>query len=425
MVENRTPPLKVLVSGLDENAMTWLKTMVREKKLPWRLRSCEPLRVGAPDSQVENQDIIIIAWGRPQSATASEILKNQEAPKYRSLEGVLATLEDIGGELLCARTVVFGRAVTREDALLLAEHGIRLVLPLPEKQSSWKEFGNEFCERVYKLHNEETTKRNQPVERVVARFMALLTSWPKLADEVKMKAVDDLLNCLGDSSRYAELVARKCLRESDFEGAEKWLNRSLAKNPTYLKSLHLLSDLYMKTERVNDALTVLDKVKANSPRSIKTLTKIGRCYAAKNEPQKAEKYLYDALAIDEYHPLVREELGKVKFAMQEFESARKLLATSQSPREVATHLNKVGIQMVEQGRYQSSIEHYRWAQFVLPGNEQAHLLFFNIALAYAKWGKISEAMSYARLAKTRTPDYEKASQLVQKLERFLKSATAA
>lgn len=415
------PPLKLLMSGLDEPVISWFRSLIKANKLPWRLRTCEPIRIGAPENQLGQHDIVVVAWSKLPSVTLAEALK-RTAPQYRSLEGVLSTIEEIGGDELSAKTIIIGQTVTREDALLLAEHGIRTVLPLHEKPSKWNDHSQDVIERIYKLHEENSARSNDAKERIVDKFVVMLTQWQKLSDELKMKAVDDLLNTLGDSPRYAELVARKCICEKDFAGAERWLNRAISKNANYLKALHLLADVYFQTGRYDDALKVLDKVKANSPRSLKTLMKIGKCYFAKNEPLKAEKHLCDALAIDEFHQVVREELGKVKFVLQEFETARKLFENSQSPREIAAHLNKIGIQLVEQGKYQNSIEHYRWAQFVLPGNDQSHLLFFNIALAYAKWGRLSEAMSYARLAKTKTPEYEKADHLIDKIEKYLQKA---
>ena len=72
--------------------------------------------------------------------------------------------------------------------------------------------------------------------------------------------------------------------------------------------------------------------------------------------------------------------------------------------------------MVAQAKFRQSIDHYKKAQLVLPGNEQSHLLFFNIGLAYAKWGKYKEARQYVNLALIRQPDYLKASQLLQKID---------
>lgn len=408
-------PIKVLVTSLDSDITNWVVSFAKTRKLPWRIQCCEPLRIGVPDIQVAQQDVVIVAWDRPNQIEVSSVFEKKE-PTHRSLEGMLYELDKLGGENLCKRVIVMGKNLTREDTMFLAEYGVKHIVPLNSKRSRWMESEEELEKRVVKVMDDALSAKHSPEEKVTARFLEMLPFWTKLSDENKMENTELLLRCLGDSPRYFELMARKCMVEGELQGAEKWLERAVTRNPNFLRALHLLADIYIMTNRFNDALVILEKLKASNPRSLKTLTKMGRCYAARNEPMRAEKYLSDAIIIDEFCKEAREELGKVKFCLKEFELARELFSQSSSPRPLAAYFNKIGIDLVQEGKYGASIEHYRWAQFVLPGNEQSHLLFFNIALAYAKWGRLKEAVSYARLAKVRAPEYDKAVALLKKLE---------
>jgi tetratricopeptide (TPR) repeat protein len=140
---------------------------------------------------------------------------------------------------------------------------------------------------------------------------------------------------------------------------------------------------------------------------------------AKGEYQKAEQIFTNALQIDEHYSPVREALGKVKCVLGDYDAAKRLLANTRNQRDLAVFLNLLGVQYVDSQQFAKAIHHYKRAQFVLPGNEQSHLVFFNIALAYLKWGRLGEALSYARLAVTREPFYEKATKLLDLIEKRL------
>lgn len=414
-MDSKKGVVKILMTGLDNEISTWLKDFARSKRLAWKIRNCEPLRIMAPDNQVLSQDVVILAWDRVAPANLADIL-DKVAPTKRSLEGVLHELDKMGGEAACSRIIVLGKIVTREDAMLLAEYNIKHIFPLSAKRSKWSESEGDLIKRIEKIAVDVRTASESEEQKHYTRFLNVLPYWSKLSDEVRMQNSEQLLKALGDTPRYAELMARKCIAENDYLGAEKWLLRALTKNVGFMRANQLLADVYIARGKYDDALHILEKLKANNPRSLRTLTRLGQCYSAKAEPLRAEKYLMDALSIDEFCREAREELGKIKFGLQEYELARKLFSHSTSSRPLASYFNKIGIQLVQESKYQASIEHYRWAQYVLPGNDQGHLLFFNIALAYAKWGRTSEALGYARLAKIRSPEYDKAQALLKKLE---------
>ena len=408
-------PLKILVVGEDEHVRTWLRESFKASGVAARLRMCCPLRVCAPENLIAEQDVIILLWEHTRPCSMQEILA-RTAITDRSMESAICDIETHAGEAKLRRTIAVGRNVTRDDAVFLAEYQCKVVFSLPENQGQWPAEGVEFVKRCLRVHEGEAEASRDPEELAIHRFRQLLSSWDKVSDETKMDATESLLRSLGDSSRYAELIAQKCLKEHDTHGAEQWLRRSVAKNQNYLHALQKLADLHMHTGHHADALALLEKLKANNPRNFKRLTKIGKCHFAAGDYAKAEKAFEDALAIDEFHPEAREELGKVKCVLGDYESAKTLLSRSQNGRKLASFLNAVGIRLVEQKRYPESIDHYKRAQFVLPGNDGGHLLFFNIGLAYAKWGKLSEAVKYIRLALIREPCYERAAALLKSLQ---------
>lgn len=411
--ENRTL-LKVLVVGENEEVREWLREMVFKSKLPWRLRFTCPLRVSSPENQMSEQDIIVLIWEKTQPTPLEEVIKRKNISS-RSSESVVCEIESVGGEHKLRRTVILAPSINRDDAVFLSEYEIKMIHALPEKQNAWDTDGPKFVQKVNKLHFDESNNIKTPEETAVRKFSEYLSVWERLSDEKRMECTDSLLRLLGDSSRYYEMVARKCIKEEDFSGAELWLKKAISKNPSYLRAVRLLADLYMKQKQFDSALHLFERLKANNPRNFHRLTKIGQCYLSLGEVLKAEKALGDAMSIDEFNPAAREELGKVKCVLGDFETAKILLSNSRNSRQLAAFLNTLGIKLVEQKKFEESIDHYKKAQYVLPGNDQGHLLFFNIGLAYAKWGKFTEASRYLKLALVRDPCYTKAVTLLKTL----------
>ena len=427
IMRGRQSLLRVLVVGESDDTKTWLKQVVAREHLSWRMRFTCNLRLTSPENQLENQDLVIVLWERQPHVTFNDVLA-REAIEHRSVEGVIRELEQgpLGSQpgSRLRRTVVIGRGMTREDTIFLAEYQVGAVFSLPEKRAAWDRLTPNIVRRIEALHINEIARKNSSEERIVGRFLEMLSVWERVSDELKMKATDQLLRVLGDNARYAEILARKCIIERDFRSAEQWLRKAISKNANYMSSMQLLADVYYELGKPDKSLELLEKLKESNPRNVQRMLKIARCYVQKGEYQKADKTLCDALCIDEFYEDAREELGRVKIVLADYEAARVLLRHTIRNKDLANFLNKMGIELVARSKFKESISHYKKAQYVMPGNDQSHLLFFNIGLAYAKWGKYNEARQYVTLALIRQPDYVKAAQLLAKIggETQLKSA---
>jgi tetratricopeptide (TPR) repeat protein len=211
-------------------------------------------------------------------------------------------------------------------------------------------------------------------------------------------------------------MSRRALLENDPKTAEQWLRRAVDKNPNYLRALQGLADIHIELGRLQEALAILEKLKLNNPRHPKRLAQIAECHLALGEFERADKSFSRSLSVDEHSLQVREDLARVKLGLGDYDSAKLLLQNCGDVSKVASYLNAYGIQLVRAGRYEESIEHYKKAQLVLPTNTNRHQILFNIGLAYAKWGRYTEARQYAQLALARDPNYAKAAQLLRTME---------
>ena len=61
-------------------------------------------------------------------------------------------------------------------------------------------------------------------------------------------------------------------------------------------------------------------------------------------------------------------------------------------------------------------EHYTRAQYVLPHQDKGPLLFYNIGLCYARWGKHKMAQEFLKIALIKEPTYRKAQKLLEQVD---------
>jgi Tfp pilus assembly protein PilF len=71
---------------------------------------------------------------------------------------------------------------------------------------------------------------------------------------------------------------------------------------------------------------------------------------------------------------------------------------------------------VRQGKYREALTHYSHAQYVLPQQDKSPLLFYNMGLCFARWGRPHTASEFLRIALIKQPEFKKAQQLLSRLE---------
>ena len=90
-MRGRQSLLRVLVVGESDDTKTWLKQVVARENLSWRMRFTCNLRLTSPESQLDNQDLIIVLWERQPQVMFSDVLA-REAIEHRSVEGLIREL---------------------------------------------------------------------------------------------------------------------------------------------------------------------------------------------------------------------------------------------------------------------------------------------------------------------------------------------
>ena len=190
------------------------------------------------------------------------------------------------------------------------------------------------------LHKAAKLKPTPEQQETLARAWMLLAN--KLEATDPAGAVDAYQTVADlrpkDASPLVEL-GQYLESRKDSTGAEKAYKNALARDPSSNDALALLSNLYLQSNRIQDAeLTLVAFVKA-SPQSVNGHLQLGRVYRKEEKPTEAAAEFEKALELKPGDPDVLRELAAVQVANKNYSGAeasiRNLLA--QQPNDPELH----------------------------------------------------------------------------------------
>ncbi len=365
-----------------------------------RLPSTVPLRQSW--ERLKLAPHFILHWecqGRSASALIEEILSIN--PSF-----------DVAG-----RIVVLTTDPTHEDVVTIAELGVTRIVKMTSRE---QDMARAMTELQTHINSKNTLSPTEQRWRKLIRAASMLSeaSPAEARDYVAAELRD--LGGAEKSARYHDVEAflhMSCGR--DREAILSW-HRALERNPKYHHAYFSLATFYRHRGRLDEAIAILQKMQAISRQSTARLVAMAEIHVAKKELALAESLYRSALDRD---PLCNPALGglaELRFHAGDLEQARFLLSKSQSVQKTATHLNELGIAMVREGHYQEALEHYTRAQYVLPQQDKSALLYYNIGLCYARWGRPQIACEFLKIALIKEPQFKKAQRLLARLETALK-----
>ena len=195
---------------------------------------------------------------------------------------------------------------------------------------------------------------------------------------------------------------------------QNW-QKALDINPNYYPTRNAIIDSYCEEQRYDEALNLLRQMQTRNKHSVSRLVKIGEIHSQLKDREKAEHYYNSALTKDQFCGSALNGLAILRFDQGKIEESRRLLSQSSIANKIASKLNRHGVELVKQEKYQEALEHYTKAQYVLPQQDKDPMLFYNIGLCYSRWGKQDTAKQFLQLALIKEPNYKKAEKLLKQL----------
>ncbi len=225
-----------------------------------------------------------------------------------------------------------------------------------------------------------------------------------------LKIITDVLKPGPHASRAYTLCGDLWSKTEHADRAEKAYEDALKFDSNYTPAIQGRAKLLMKLRRFDEAVKALEELDRRSPGNLNRMINLGDAYLGTGNTKKAESIFNNVKQNDAESGDGDAGLGKVEFQKGNMELAAKFFKESGKGGELATYFNSMGIAMVNTGKYEDAIKLYTNAINVLPDLNRAHLLEFNIGLAFRKSSRLGEATEAFARSVILSPQYEKAYQ---------------
>lgn len=305
-------------------------------------------------------------------------------------------------------------SIGKEDKAIISEFHFFETITKPIAE---KDFLNRFEELEEQQKNPESDKnfqvefKNSLIDKKFKQAEGLLL--PRLKKEP-------------NSLRYLTLYAELLLRAHDTKKSEDFLNKILKIDSNHIPALNLISKVYIKTNRFEEAMKALEKAKILSPHNIDRLLVMGELNLGNGEAERAEENFKSVLKLNPTDDRAAFGLGRALATQGKTDESKQILSNLQKGAELASFFNNKGVLLVKAGKYSEGVSLYRNAIKVLDIPEKEYLLNYNIALAYSKLGEKEKAIEFAKKSVEKAPkNYLKSKTLLSKLEKEAKEAPSA
>ena len=398
--ENRQRTFNELLVICDDQGWVWnLVSSSLEQAAREFVRLPSKTSIRQSWDRFKESDRIIIYWEnthRSGGAVVEEIVR--VAPLFDISENVIILTSD----------------PAHEDVVYFAELGISRVVRL---KNTPKEL--DAARREITAHLAGLQKRPGS-EKFWLKLYRSLGFVPKMGREQYLMRIEgqlaDLLKADGkETARYFDVKALILHAKAEHEQAHATWLKAIELNPNYYRAYHHMIDFYHSQARYDEALSLMKRLQQLNKNNITRLVKIGEVHMAQGDTVKAEHYFQSALERDKTCSLALNGLAEIRFRQGDLEASRNLLSQSDLAYRMAVFLNKEGIALVKKGQFETALNHYTKAQYVLPQQEKGPMLFYNIGLCYARWGKPKMAEEFLKLALIKDPSYEKAQRLIEQV----------
>ena len=338
--------------------------------------------------------------------------------KHRGGGAIIEEILDIDRRYDVAnKIIVITTNPIHEDVVYFSELGVRRIVRARHRERDMALAAGEIRQHINDI---VTPPSKASIETLWRKIIVALDSVTENAPESLLARIEENIKKLRDpakpvTARELEALGGVEFRRGRHAEAVALLNQAIQVNPNYFRAWNTLIDVKRAAGEHQEAYALLLKMQMHNRASIRRLVALGEEQLALQDHRRAETYFKGALDKDGWCSRALNGLAEVKFEQGELDEARGLLAKSTIAYKFAVKLNLHGIELVKNAAYEKALEHYSRAQYVLPQQEKGPQLLYNIALCYAKWGRMPMAEEFLKLALIKEPNYKKASKLLDQV----------
>jgi len=176
-----------------------------------------------------------------------------------------------------------------------------------------------------------------------------------------------------------------------------------------------MADILMKQGRMDEAVASLEEAVEVDPGLVRAQAALGRAYLEAGRLDEAGQALEKALALDPLNEEIQAGIAEIHLQMENLYQAEALFRKlwEQSPHDLHI-LNRLGITLRKQGKYEDALTYYRQA---LQIHDQDENLYFNLGRCYFEAGQVDQAKWSIRQALVINPDFHEARELLEWMNR--------
>ena len=219
-----------------------------------------------------------------------------------------------------------------------------------------------------------------------------------------------------DNSVKLEMGNLKLRKDSPDEASEL-AKLVLEEEPTNLRAINLMSRVSMKQGNFEEAFALLEKANSVSPNNADRLLLLGDACYGKGDLDAALGFYEEAAdANPDKLEQAESNMGKVKIAQGDLESALSLLQRSASEEEAAGYFNNAAVVAVKKGQHADAVKLYETALKSLKTNKLRHIIYYNLALSHKRNNNLAECVKMLKRSLKYKPGYEKAEKMLQAIK---------
>ena len=215
-----------------------------------------------------------------------------------------------------------------------------------------------------------------------------------------------------------------CFRNNKLNKALTIGDEILNQDQNNVRAMNLVSRIYMKQNKHDEALTVLENANILAPKNINRLLELGDICIQTNQGAKARKYYEEAYESAPENPETIEALGKLEVNEGNQNAALEIFKKTMSEEEVAGFLNNAGIREVRKQNYKEAMKLYELAVNSLKTNKYVSQLYFNMALAQRRLKNLEGCRDYLKKSLEHKSDFSKAEKQLKEVEKLLRKKSA-
>lgn len=241
--------------------------------------------------------------------------------------------------------------------------------------------------------------------------------------EVAQELCTKLLAHKPDSEKGLLLAGDIQLKRNNTEPAKELFQKALIANPKSAAATHKLAQIHMLKGEFRPAAQLLDQLADINPQHIKILENAGLSTFKSEMTERAEHHMQKLHNIDKSNTVASEVSAEIMIKKGDFNGIVATLKKGMTDKEMIQFLNNAGVKLSQGNDIQGALDLYNAASEQL-GEKSPFLyaIYYNMAVAYRKLGKLKQARAYIMKSVAAKPDFERGQGLLKEIEAETKAA---